>query len=256
MLASCLRLLVRSWLVMVAATGTNTLGFFVWTFALTVMGWLATVGESYLKVSRQNIKNPLAQSLQDSWFTGALLLAGVAVLLVFAWAISTIVVIYREHKDLQAEIELRELILTSLQFDGFKLAAEIRDFAISLGAIDGPAPPAEAKYRTAVWEHLQNWMGSYPPEVDAEIRMKMLHGFETRRFRDRVEEYMHRIGESGYPIFNAAGFANSILDRRSLFRLAIDIEIVAISTNHFPSPRKLKNYETRIPRGPVNFLER
>src|SRR6202042_2011416 len=111
--------------------------------------------------------------------------------------------------------------LTALQLDGFKLAAEIRDFAMSLGEVDGPPPPAEDKYRTAVWQHLQVWMGSYPPE-DQEIRMKTIHGFETRKFRDQVEGYMHRVGEKGYPIMNATGFTDSIMDRRSLFRLASD----------------------------------
>ncbi len=237
-LVSCCRLLGRSWAAMITATGTNTPGFFVWTLALTIVGWLASVGGAYLKFSGQNIPNPLARSLEDSWSAAALVLLGVAVLLTLAWAVSTVVVIYREHKASQTELGRIKGIITPLQFEGFELAAEIRDFALSFGDLDGPPPQAEAKFRKAVWEHLQEWIGSYPPELDAQMRLKMLHGFETRKFRERVEEYMHLVGESGSPIINAAGFTEHIFDRRSLCRLSADIEIVAISTNHFPSPRK------------------
>jgi hypothetical protein len=94
---------------MVAATGTNTLGFFVWTLALTVMSWLATVGDGYLKNHRQRLPNPLFGALRDSWFSGTLLLAGVVLLVMIAWAVSTVVVIYRDHTGLVAEnAQLRE----------------------------------------------------------------------------------------------------------------------------------------------------
>lgn len=232
---------------MIAATGTSTLGFFVWTLAVTVMGWLAPVGAQYLKLRARHIPNPLDQSFADSWFSGILTLAGVGVLLILAWAVFIAIVIYREHEACEEERVRINEIITPLQFEGFQLAAEIRDFALSFGDLDGSLPQASAQYRKAVWEHLQVWMGSYPPELNNEISLKLTHGFETRKFRGRVEQYMHQVGESGYPIFNAAGFTEKMLDRRSLCRLSADIETVAISTNHFPSPRKVQNHETRTP---------
>ena len=146
--------------------------------------------------------------------------------------------IYKEHRELSRTLQDIRTIVPKLQLDGFRLAAEIRDFALSLGEVSGPPPQADAKYRTAMWEHLQLWIDSYPHESDPQLGLSLIHGFATRKFAERVEQYMHLVGESGYPILNASGFVDRILDRRSLFRLAADIESVAISTNQFPSPRK------------------
>jgi hypothetical protein len=225
---------------MTTATGTSTLGVFVWTLAVTVANWLAAIGDQYLKLRGHKIPNPLERALTDSWFIGVLGLGGVAVLVIFAWAVFTVIVIYREHKALLAERYQANEVLTPLQLKGFELAAEIRDFAMSFGDIVEPPPQVDAKYRTTVRENLQSWIGSYPPEVDAQLRLRLIHGFETRKFRERVEEYMHRMGESGYPILNASGFTEEIFDRRSLCRLAAEIENVAIAVNYFPSPRKRK----------------
>lgn len=150
---------------------------------------------------------------------------------------------YQKFAALEDKLAKMEQAITPVQLEGFQLAAEIRDFALSFGELEGPPPQAEVKFRKAVWEHLKEWMGSYPPESDPQLRMKMLHGFEARGFRERIEKYMHEVGERGYPIFNAAGFTESIFDRRSLCRLSADIEIVAITTNHFPSPRKTAHEE-------------
>jgi hypothetical protein len=150
---------------------------------------------------------------------------------------------YQKFAALEERLAKIERAVTPLQIEGFQLAAEIREFARSFGKLEGPPPEADAKLRKAVWEHLQEWIGSYPPELDVQIRAKMLHGFEARRFRGRVEEYMHKVGECGYPIINASGFTESIFDRRSLCRLSADIEIVAISSGHFPPRRKAQDYE-------------
>jgi len=62
-------------------------------------------------------------------------LGGVAVLVIFAWAVFTVIVIYREHKALLAERYQANEVLTPLQLKGFELAAEIRDFAMSLAIL-------------------------------------------------------------------------------------------------------------------------
>ncbi|MGC1784642.1 MAG: hypothetical protein WA708_19135 [Acidobacteriaceae bacterium] len=225
------RLLIRSARVVPKSLGSTWLGLFFFpalifgvTFALTIF------------VKRGQVMT----LLRDAGFS--LVVTFAALVVVYLGCIA--VTIYREHNALSVERDQTREVLTPLQFEGFKLAAEIREFALSFGALDGPPPQAEARFRKAVWEHLQEWIGSYPPELDAQIRLKLIHGFETRKFGERVGEYMHQVGESGYPIFNASGFTEGIFDRRSLCRLAADIEIVAISTNHFPSPRKLQNDET------------
>jgi hypothetical protein len=165
----------------------------------------------------------------------SLLVTVVAFVIVYLVCIA--VTIYKEHNALLAERDQRREVVTPLQLEGFQLAAEIREFALSFGDLDTPPPPVAAQYRKALWEHLHTWIGSYPPEQNPQLRARMMHGFEARKLRERVEEYMHRVGEAGAPIINAAGFTDNIFDRRSLCRLSADIEIVAISTNHFPAPR-------------------
>lgn len=85
---------------MVSATSTNTVGFFVWTVAITIAGWLVSVGDAYYKNYRSHSANPLVSALRDSWFTGLLMLSGVITLTLLAWGVSTVVVIYRGHLSL------------------------------------------------------------------------------------------------------------------------------------------------------------
>jgi hypothetical protein len=121
-----INLIFRSWAVMVTATGTNTLGFFVWTLALTVMGWLATVGDGYYKNYRQHAHDPLASAFRDSWFTGVLLLAGVSILVLVAWAFSTVVVVYQDHTllvnsiaQLEGQLQKHESAIITLRIKGW-----------------------------------------------------------------------------------------------------------------------------------------
>jgi hypothetical protein len=181
------------------------------------------------------------QIVQNGWATVKhdLLVGTIITIISYALLLLYCVVrnLYREHCALSKSLKDVQDMVSPLQLEGLALASEIRAFALSLGEIQEPAPPASAEYRKAVWEHLQSWIGSYPMESDPQLRARLVHGFEARRFSERVTQYMHRVGESGYPIFNASGFVESILDRRSLFRLSADIEIVAISTNQFPKPK-------------------
>jgi hypothetical protein len=104
---------------MVAETGTNTLGFFVWTIALTLTGWLATVGDAYYKNRKQRIAHPVESALRDSSFVGLLIFAGVFALVILCWSLSVAVLIYRDHvaKDQQIAVlqqELRERSASSM----------------------------------------------------------------------------------------------------------------------------------------------
>jgi hypothetical protein len=198
---------------MVAATGTTTLGFFVWTFAVTVMGWLATVVESYLKLNGQKIQNPLTQSLQDSWFTGLLLLAGVTVLLVLAWAVSTVVLIYKEHQSLLGERDQIKQVLTPLQLEIFQLSKDLREFYEEVG----PEKEAEPGHLISGW------------------RERVRHTYATR-YAMRVEAVVHKLGVmeiQSASIFNLERCAidiengNSLLSKDKLAWIAYNLDVVA-----------------------------
>jgi hypothetical protein len=214
---------------MVAATGTNTPGFFLWTLALTIVGWLASVGDAYLKFSGQHIPNPLARSVQDSWFAGAFVLLGAVILLVLAWGISTVVVIYREHEASKAELERIKGIVTPLQFEGFELAADIRAFMNECGPL-GPLPAEEQKYRTSVQEHLSNLVDSYARERDVSIQMKVSNGFKVNGLEKRVEDFICKAGmqiPAGSHVFR-----EGISDRRGLALLARDMEEISLAIKY------------------------
>lgn len=176
----------------------------------------------------------------DLWVDTVITIISYALLFIYCVARN----MYREHRELKNKLRDVSSIVSPLQLDGLRLALEIRTFALSLGEVEGPAPQVEAKHRKAVWEHLHEWIGSYPVETDAQLRARLIHGFEARRFGERVTEYMHRVGETGQPIFNAAGFTQSIYDRRSLYRLAVDIEVIAVTMNLFPKPKEYVDHET------------
>ena len=221
---------------MVAATGIKTPGFLVWTLALTVVGWLASVGDAYMKFSGQNIPNPLARSLQDSWFAGAFLLLGVAVLLVLAWVVTTVFVIYREHGESEAEMKRIKGIITPLQFEGFDLASDIRAFISECGTL-GPLPAEEQKFRTSVQEHLSNLVDSYAREQDVNIQMKVMNGFKVNGLEKRVEDFIHKAGmqiPAGSHVFR-----EGISDRRGLALLARDMEEIALAINYVAKERSL-----------------
>ena len=90
-------LLVRSWDAMVRATGTTTLGFIVWTLALTLIGWVATVAARWLELKRENNISPLRTALLRSGLRGLFIFGGLFVLVVLAFLISTVYTVYNDH---------------------------------------------------------------------------------------------------------------------------------------------------------------
>ena len=56
-------LVTRGWFLMVTATGTNTLGFIVWTFALAVVTWLATVVQQTVELKSRSEPVPEIQTV-------------------------------------------------------------------------------------------------------------------------------------------------------------------------------------------------
>jgi hypothetical protein len=213
----------------------------------------ASIGSNYLGVWFPLVPGALLvfyQVVQTGWATVRHDLTVGAIITTLSYALLFFYCIvrnaYREHRALTKQLKEISELVPPLQLQGLRLASEVRSFALSFGPI-GPLPPeAMAQHRTALWQHFQSLIGSYPPEVDPQLRARILHGFEARKFAERVEEYMHLAGEEGYPITYTAGFTRDIFDRRSMLRLAFDIQNVAVSLSHF-SEQDGEN-ETRIQR--------
>ncbi len=90
----------RSWHAMTAATSTNTLGFIVWTVAITAMGWVATTAARWLELKREKVSEPFRKAVLGSATAGAFLGAGVFILVVVAWGIFIIRTVYYDHQGL------------------------------------------------------------------------------------------------------------------------------------------------------------
>jgi hypothetical protein len=87
---------------MVTATSTNTLGFIIWTVALTIVGWLSAVVHSFLKRRKIEKRGAFSFAIRESLTSGLLMLAGVAILTAGLWAICVVVTVYRDHQRLVA----------------------------------------------------------------------------------------------------------------------------------------------------------
>ena len=82
-------LLGRSWHAMTSATSTNTLGFILWTVALAIVSWAATVAEKWRRLAKEKRSSPFREALSDSLWTGVYLSIGIGVLVLMALGVST-----------------------------------------------------------------------------------------------------------------------------------------------------------------------
>ncbi|HEV2960624.1 MAG TPA: hypothetical protein VG649_02285 [Candidatus Angelobacter sp.] len=102
-------LFVRSWDAMVRATGTTTLGFIVWTLALSAVGWAATVAGRWLELKRENTVNPFRKALFSSLWPGVFLAGGVFGLVLCAVVVFMFITIFDDHQILvKANSEFRQ----------------------------------------------------------------------------------------------------------------------------------------------------
>jgi hypothetical protein len=93
-------LLGRSWGNMVTATSTNTLGFLMWTVALTAVGWTASLTGTWFQLKREKTEiHPFRKALRNSWWPGVFLAAGVAALVFCAWGVFSIKTVYGDHQS-------------------------------------------------------------------------------------------------------------------------------------------------------------
>ena len=179
----------------------------------------------------------LWDSLHKGWYADvrdietAMVIAALSYLILFLYVVLRR--IYREHHALKDRIQQIEAVISQVQLGGLRLAAEIRTYAESFGPIPPLPPEAKARHQKALWEHYHELAHMYPPETDLQLRIRLLHGFESRGFAGQAEAFMHQAGEVGYPISDAAGIVGTIFDRRSMLRLAFDIEIVVAMMKNF-----------------------
>lgn len=98
-------LIFRSWLVMVNATSTNTLGFIIWTVALTAVVWFATVVQKFFDLRAEKVQQPFYSAIAQSARAGFYTCGAVIVLTLLAWAVACIVTVYQDHAALINQVE-------------------------------------------------------------------------------------------------------------------------------------------------------
>jgi len=98
-----LNLLGRSWENMVKATGTTTLGFIVWTLAIAVVGWSATVASRWLDLRKERPLNPFRTALRSSVRPGTIPALGFGFLVLLTLSMFVVNTTYDDHQSLVAE---------------------------------------------------------------------------------------------------------------------------------------------------------
>jgi hypothetical protein len=93
-------LLGHSWGAMVTATGTTTLGFIVWTLALTAVGWASTVAARWIELKREQTDSPFERAFLGSRLPGLFLGAGVVGLVFVAFFVFLVRTVYFDHQSL------------------------------------------------------------------------------------------------------------------------------------------------------------
>src|SRR6266702_1854021 len=94
----------RSWSAMVAAIGTTTLGFVLWTLLFTALGWFVGVVATWIKLRNRKIPHPFKEALRDSLLSGALSATTVLVILVGSYVIFFIRTVYLDHQSLVSQV--------------------------------------------------------------------------------------------------------------------------------------------------------
>lgn len=96
-------LLCRSWYTLVRASSTSTLGFFLWTIGITVIGWAATVAANWFDLWRAKHNQPLRKALARSVTTGAFLAVLVLGFVAVTYGYFLMRTVYDDHQHLVAE---------------------------------------------------------------------------------------------------------------------------------------------------------
>jgi hypothetical protein len=127
-------LLQRSWETLVSATGTTTLGFVLWTLAITAISWIAAVAGTWvqLKRAKQSI-HPWREALSSSVWTGLFLVVGISVLVTVAYGVFVVRTVYTDHLNWVASTK-------NLLLENRALKSKLIDLQTSLDAANSRKP--------------------------------------------------------------------------------------------------------------------
>jgi hypothetical protein len=87
----------------VSATGTTTLGFVLWTLALSAVGWGAGVAAKWYELKRNQSAHRFNRALRDSFRAGGFLTIGVAGLVFISFWVFLVRTVYDDHQSLVNE---------------------------------------------------------------------------------------------------------------------------------------------------------
>ena len=85
---------------MTGSTSTNTLGFVLWTVALTVVLWLAGVSTTWWKLRKKSETNAFLDALKESLTSGVFSAVSVVALVLIVWAGFTVRTVFNDHQSL------------------------------------------------------------------------------------------------------------------------------------------------------------
>ena len=103
MLSHFLHLALRSWLVMVSATSTNTLGFFVWSVLVAMLAWLVSVLNAWLNIRKQQRGwHGVVVAFRSNLKAGSISVGVVFIVAIAIWTIFFVRTVYADHMQFVA----------------------------------------------------------------------------------------------------------------------------------------------------------
>ena len=105
MLLHLLNLLGRSSHSMIGATGTTTLGFFVWVVAFAILSWAASIAARWVDLRRDGTTDAFRNALRASKLPNIFLFGFIFVMLLSLYEIFVVRTIYDDHEDLIAAVQ-------------------------------------------------------------------------------------------------------------------------------------------------------
>lgn len=116
-------LLVRSWNAMTSSTSTNTLGFILWTIAVTAVLWLAAVGADWWKLRKKHAPTAFREAFAGSFVSGLFSAIGVTVLVLIIWGWFIMRTIFDDHQYFVAKTKELSQVRQELTIARAKLLA-------------------------------------------------------------------------------------------------------------------------------------
>jgi hypothetical protein len=202
-LAFFLHLLQRSWDAMIRATGTTTLGLFVYVILLTaLLSWAVVVVEKWVRLTQAHTNQPLREALRESRLLGALIGGGLALIMLSTFAVFLSATILHDHEilsttvrtltndnaKLKAEVETRRhnIFMTDpvfsdvthllLAFDAYRHALKGEPCVLKVTA------PSDSGPLASVVPQLSNWVsdcftfGPMPSTIDPDVETETMTG--------------------------------------------------------------------------------